>query len=204
MHFSKKLLAASVLAALSTSASAVSVSGNYGMTSDYIWRGMTQGNHASAVFGGVDWDFGGGLAAGIWQSGGVGGSNETDFYAGYGMDLGGVGLEVGFIAYKYFSSTASDFNEIYVSADLGAAGIGAYIDSANDNTYISLTTELSGVGLELGMNTNSGNSNSDYTYIGASYGLSDDVSMGFYTTSGNAAPTDPMGFTLTYSKSFDM
>ena len=202
MTFSKKLLASSVLVALSSSAFA-GLEGNYGATSDYIWRGQTQGSHGSAVFGGVDWSNDAGAHAGIWQSGGVTGTNETDLYGGYGLKAGSVDLDVGFIAYKYFSSPTSDFNEIYLTADFGAAAAGVYIDSANKNTYINLSTEVAGFGLEFGSNTND-SSASNYTHVGVSYGLTDDVSMGFYTVSGNAAATNPTGFTLTFSKGFDM
>ncbi len=204
MTFTKKLLASSVLVALSSSAFA-GLEGNYGVTSDYIWRGASLSNHGPAVFGGVDWSNDSGVSAGIWNSseGAAGATNETDFYAGYDFKAGAVDLGVGFIAYKYLSKPSADFNEIYLTAGFGAIGAGVYIDSSNKNNYMTFSTEVSGFGLELGIADLDGDT-SDYNHFNVSYSLNDNVSMMFYTASGDGAATDPSGLNISYSTSFDM
>ncbi len=52
MNKLKTLVISLVLIVSSGIASAVSVSGNMGLTSDYIWRGMTQNNGEVSVSGG--------------------------------------------------------------------------------------------------------------------------------------------------------
>ena len=54
MNKLKTLVISLVLIVSSGIASAVSVSGNMGLTSDYIWRGMTQNNGEVSVSGGLD------------------------------------------------------------------------------------------------------------------------------------------------------
>ena len=49
-----KIALTSMFLILSSYASAVEISGNVGLSSDYIWRGMTQTNGDIAVNGGFD------------------------------------------------------------------------------------------------------------------------------------------------------
>ena len=61
----KKTALAAVLATgtmFTTVANAVEISGNVGMTTDYIWRGNTQASGDASLSGGLDADLGGGLA----------------------------------------------------------------------------------------------------------------------------------------------
>ena len=53
---------------VSSLASAVSVSGNIALTSDYIWRGMTQSAGGPAVAGGFDLSTDSGFYIGTWGS----------------------------------------------------------------------------------------------------------------------------------------
>ena len=53
---------------VSSMASAVSVSGNIALTSDYIWRGMTQSAGGPAVAGGFDLSTDSGFYLGTWGS----------------------------------------------------------------------------------------------------------------------------------------
>ena len=87
-----------------------SVSGNLGVTTDYLWRGSSQANGTS-VSGGLDYA-GEGYYAGIWTSSlGGSGESETDFYVGTDIN----GFDVGLIAYEYSAAgTDLDFQEYYV------------------------------------------------------------------------------------------
>ena len=68
MNKMKTLIAGSVLAA-STVASSVAIAGasaNVGYMSDYVFRGVWQAD--SSASGGLDYDFGNGLAVVVWAA----------------------------------------------------------------------------------------------------------------------------------------
>ena len=87
-----------------------SVSGNLGVTTDYLWRGASQGDGVS-LSGGLDYE-GEGYYAGMWTSSlGGSGEYETDFYVGTDIN----GFDVGFISYEYSEAADGlDFSEYYV------------------------------------------------------------------------------------------
>ena len=94
MKLTKTLVACSLLAAstgLSSMAMAESpLTSNVGFTSNYIWRGATQGADEAAISGGIDYAHKSGAYAGVWTSSlGGGGSYELDLYAGYGFEAAG-------------------------------------------------------------------------------------------------------------------
>ena len=158
--FIKKATVATILAAgtmFSTAATAVEVSANVGMTTDYIWRGNTQASGDASFSGGLDADLGGGLAVGTWV-GSLGASDdadanyELDLYASYGFEVGGVGVEVGYIYYAYpgVADDGSDFEDIYVSLGYGPVSLSYYelLDAedasydADEGTYLSIDYEV--------------------------------------------------------------
>ena len=105
--FKKTLLAGAVAAAfLPLSATAAdapasphTITGNVGLYSQYIFRGLTQTNGKPAVQGGFDYSHASGFYAGTWGSNvswltdatppaySSGGSMEWDFYGGYKWNL---------------------------------------------------------------------------------------------------------------------
>jgi uncharacterized protein (TIGR02001 family) len=104
------------------------LTGNVGLFSQYIYRGITQTNEKPALQGGFDYAHASGLYAGIWGSNvswisdpgnGVSASLELDTYFGYKGSLGGdVSYDVGFLRYNYPGSYPAGFvkpdtNEIY-------------------------------------------------------------------------------------------
>jgi len=104
----------------SASASEVEVSANMAMTSNYVWRGMTQSANSPAIQGGVDIGYGG-VYAGVWGSNVNFGSDvslEADFYAGYANEIAGFSYDLNYVQYTYPNDTeASNFGE--VSGTLG-------------------------------------------------------------------------------------
>ena len=85
--------------------------GNFGLFSQYIFRGLTQTNREPAVQGGFDYAHSSGLYAGTWGSNvswlrdsgayRAGGSAEIDFYGGYKATFGDFALDVGTLYYWY-------------------------------------------------------------------------------------------------------
>ncbi len=88
------------------------VTGNFGVTSDYRFRGISQSDRDPAIQGGFDVAHKSGLYVGTWAStvsdwaAGPGSQNlEVDLYGGYKTEVSGVALDVGAITYRYPGST---------------------------------------------------------------------------------------------------
>jgi len=87
------------------------LAGNAGLFSDYRFRGFTQTGYKFAFQGGVDFSHKSGFYIGNWNSNVEqalynGASLEMDFYGGYKMDVGPVGLDFGYYHYYYPNSGA--------------------------------------------------------------------------------------------------
>jgi len=102
--FGAALLATSALAATAGAASAeTTFSGNVALTSDYVFRGISQSDSEIAIQGGFDvgHDL---FYAGVWASSidfGLDGTVEVDLYAGVKPTLGPVTFDLGVIGYFY-------------------------------------------------------------------------------------------------------
>lgn len=103
------------------------ITGNAGLFSDYRFRGFTQTAYRPAFQGGFDVAHQSGFYFGNWNSNVEqalyrGASLEMDFYGGYKMEAGGVGLDFG--VYEYYYPTKANTaglgtvhqDEIYVGA----------------------------------------------------------------------------------------
>jgi len=119
--FKKTLIAGLITGAFASAAMAAdaptpehTLTGNVGVYSQYIFRGLTQTNRAPALQGGADYSHSSGFYAGTWASqitwltdststtGYSRGKVETDLYGGYKGSLGGdVGYDVGLLQYYY-------------------------------------------------------------------------------------------------------
>ena len=92
-------------------AAAPALTGNIALTSNYVFRGISQSQNKPALQGGFDYNHASGLYVGIWASnvgwvdaGGYKANNslETDFYAGYkGAFAEDFTFDVGAIKYYY-------------------------------------------------------------------------------------------------------
>jgi uncharacterized protein (TIGR02001 family) len=123
-------LATPMLAAAQTPASSP-VSGNMSIVSDYRFRGISQTYLGPAIQGGIDYAHPSGFYLGNWNSSVAtqvftGGSGiEMDFYGGYKMSIGDIGIDVGAIYYYYpnaefqnatFGNAKFDNFEVYLGA----------------------------------------------------------------------------------------
>lgn len=132
----KKLVHALVLTglvgvpALGTAAeeSPHSLSANVALTSNYIFRGISQTGGDAAVQGGFDYAHSSGFYVGTWASnvgwiedfqGYASGNVEIDVYAGFGNSIGDFTYDVGAIQYMYPGKRAgavdADTTELYAS-----------------------------------------------------------------------------------------
>jgi len=138
MRSFKKALAVAVVAVVAgapVAASAAELSGNVTMATDYVFRGFSQTDEKMAIQGGFDVDFGNGFYIGTWASNVDFGPNdasdsgaqaETDFYAGYALDINdNVSLDLSAI-YFYYPGDASalDYQEYVASLGVGDFSFG--------------------------------------------------------------------------------
>ena len=143
MNFKHLAVAAAVSSATFSGAALAELSGNVGVVSQYLFRGLAQSDGA-AVQGGLDYAAESGFYVGTWAStinfGGTGnlgdaGSTgaEVDVYLGYGGEAGSVAYDFGAIYYWYseedeFDQPDPSYNtaEIYGSLGFGPFTLGAY------------------------------------------------------------------------------
>jgi uncharacterized protein (TIGR02001 family) len=134
-----KLLNSLILAALAIPGVAMAAdspfSGNVSLTTDYLYRGVTQTDHRGAIQGGFDYADPSGFYAGVWgsniswledaaagTSGYIAGAGlELDTYAGYSSSFAtDFTYNVGFLRYNYSGEKTTDTvsantNELYGS-----------------------------------------------------------------------------------------
>ena len=113
-----KALVIILLATMAFGAKAASVSGNVGLTSDYIFRGQSQTQGDSAISGGFDLDAGKGFYLGAWASevsyAGSDADLELDSYVGWGTDVNGVSINLSYVDYDYSGDSSLNGSEYQI------------------------------------------------------------------------------------------
>ena len=134
------------------------VTANVSLTSNYVWRGITQTGDELAIQGGFDYAGESGAYAGIWGSNvsfnweldASAGGNEFDIYGGYATDM----FDVGFISYKYPGNSSDlDFTEVYIGLTPVDGFSIYYYDLATsdfDSESEDLLSDYISIGYELG------------------------------------------------------
>jgi uncharacterized protein (TIGR02001 family) len=123
----KSLIALAITSLVGFSAQAaeeLSVSTNFGVTSNYKYRGQDQTENKPAVQGGFDYS-NSGFYLGNWNSS-IAGANgiEMDFYGGYKGEASDVGYDVGVLYYYYPEKNKTDdinTTEIYAALSYSIA-----------------------------------------------------------------------------------
>ncbi len=198
MNKLKTLVISLVLIVSSGIASAVSVSGNMGITSDYIWRGMTQNNGEVSVSGGLDLETDSGFYLGTWGGSANFGGNESlelDYYGGFAGSVGDIGYDIGFIEVTY-PGASGDFSETYLGLDV--MGVGIFYsagDEFGDYAEISYGIDAGpgSIGLSYGDYEDSG---TNYV-IGYAIPVGDfELSLAYTDYEGDTAGTDQDAFVV--------
>ncbi|MBU4568407.1 MAG: TorF family putative porin, partial [Alphaproteobacteria bacterium] len=120
------LLAAALIAAAGTASAEGEFSGNVAISSDYVWRGVSQSNGDMAISGGFDYA-NGMFYAGTWASNidfedASDANVEIDFYGGIASEFSnGVTWDLGVIYYVYPDSEDSDLDFVELKGALGYA-----------------------------------------------------------------------------------
>jgi len=191
----KKIISLMALSGLMASGSAMawesqdgawSTSGSVALSSEYVWRGVTQSDSEPAISGSFDLGHTSGFYAGVWASsidfdGASDASTEIDYYAGFSSDIGdsGFSYDVGALYYDYpgASDEDLDFTEVYgfLSYSFLTAGVAYTIDAdfddLEDSLYYSLDAgyDVGQVNLSAGVGYYDYDSGDDYTnyYVAA-------------------------------------
>ncbi len=178
--FSKRfihLAAASALLAGATAAQA-EISANVTVTSDYLFRGISQTDEKPAIQGGFDYAWDSGFYVGTWASNvnygpatefDLGTSTEFDYYGGFaGETDGGFGYDIAFIYFDYQGESSFDYQEIALGFSYGDLSFGVNYS----NEYLG-----------------EGGPTMWYPYAGYSFGLGENLSLdvyaGYTTTDGD-------------------
>jgi uncharacterized protein (TIGR02001 family) len=164
--------------------SAFEVSANLAITSNYVWRGMTQTANSPAVQGGIDLGYNG-FYLGTWGSnvefGDTANNLEADFYAGYTNSFSGVDFDLGYIYYAYPNeSDAFNFDELYLGLgyDFGMVGINGKYSFAMDSNVDTTDYWEVGGDIELPMEFSLAASYGEYDEVGTNYIVSLSKSWG--------------------------
>jgi uncharacterized protein (TIGR02001 family) len=208
----KKVLLASLLATTFGVAHAEGLNGNFSLTSDYRFRGISQTQNAAAIQGGVDYTHASGFYAGNWNSSVSsqmytnGSGMESDLYAGFKKTILGLTFDVGSYNYVYPRSTTgsvTDYDTKEVFAGVAYKELVSFkysqslsnyfgvANSKNSNYYqvdskVPLAAGLSAVA-HLGRTSVNHSSNLNYTdyNVGVVYDLKGwDIGGRFYTNTG--------------------
>jgi uncharacterized protein (TIGR02001 family) len=188
----KKLSALCLTGALMASTSAMawesedgswSTSASVALSTEYVWRGVSQTMSDPAISGSFDVGHATGLYAGVWGSNvdfGSDASAEIDYYAGFSSDIGDTGFsyDIGGLYYDYPSEEELNFFEVYgsVSYSFLSAGIAYSLDwfdtEAEDDVYYTLDAsyDLAPFSLAAGIGYYDYDAGDDYTnwYLSAS------------------------------------
>lgn len=199
----RKILIASLLAAIAAPAFAEDapapspLTGNFTLTSEYLYRGITQSNNRPAVQGGFDYASDTGLYIGNWNSSiswigdascggsacGASGGIEMDFYGGYKKTLGDFTFDIGALYYYYpgnyaglWASTYDNPSTLEYYAAVGYKWITLKYSRASSNVFGNYGSKHSGyyeanfaydLGSGWGMSAHAGHQQLKQNYNGA-------------------------------------
>ncbi len=161
-----------------TAAAEGKFTGNVALTTEYVWRGVSQSGGDFAIQGGFDYTnsifYAGVWAANVDFDDPSDANLEVDFYAGLASTLeNGVSWDIGVIHYAYPDAESTDINFTEIKGALGYAFEGglslggeAYYDFDNENIYLTAKAGLS-LSEALGVDASIGNyqldAGGDYT-----------------------------------------
>ena len=213
-----KIALTSMFLILSSYASAVEISSNVGLSSDYIWRGMTQTNGDISVNGGFDLSTDMGFYIGTWasnadmvstnQAGAVTAkaSMELDIYLGFSGEMAeNMTYDVGYISVIYPGNDALDFEEAYVGFNIYGLSI-LYSDGQNNGpSYSEIGYSVDAGPGSFGISYGEYEDTGDNTLVGYDWGVGD-FSLGFYyydfEADTNGSMSDDDGAYVSLSRSF--
>lgn len=202
-----KIALTSMFLILSSYASAVEISGNVALSSDYIWRGMTQTDGDVALSGGFDLTTDMGFYAGTWasnQSLAANASMELDVYLGFAGEMAeNMTYDVGYISIQYPGNDAADFEEAYIAFNIYGLNI-LYSDGQDDGpSYAELAYSLDVGPGTFNISYGEYEDNGDNALVGYDWGIGGfDIGFYYYDYQAEAAANDDDGAYISIGRSF--
>lgn len=220
-------VAGSSMMALAPVTTQAGVSGNIGVVSQYIFRGLPQSDGAAAAQAGLDYEGESGFYVGLWASEvtnslDAGGELEYDVYGGWSGEISGIGLTAGVTLYRY---TEEDWDKSYDELNLGASfgdfSIGVDVGNhtpaggGDDHSYsiFSASYALGGAYGLVGLANDFLGEDTSYTWVELGYGteIAEGTEIGFslINTMGEDAGLGKDGdndlmMVVGFTKSFDI
>ena len=203
-----KIALTSMFLILSSYASAVEISSNVGLSSDYIWRGMSQTKGDLSVNGGFDLSTDMGFYIGTWASNAnyTGTSMELDIYLGFSGEMAeNMTYDVGYISVIYPGNDSLDFEEAYVGFNIYGLSI-LYSDGQNDMpSYSEIGYSVDAGPGSFSISYGEYEDNGDNSLVGYDWSVGD-FSLGFYyfdfEADANSTNVDDDGAYVSLSRSF--
>ncbi|OIO57376.1 MAG: hypothetical protein COX57_06980 [Alphaproteobacteria bacterium CG_4_10_14_0_2_um_filter_63_37] len=214
---SAALLALAAVAPAAQAEDGLSVSGDIGSYSQYVWRGVPQTSGATAVQGDVVLAMGDASLTAWFSNAYTGASSnsgtatvdEFDYVGDYSGSVGGIGYSVGFIYYTYLYDSGSNFLEIYAGASLDEAPLAPSLTVystvgesgskfyKNGDLWVDLGVSQTVGSYDLGLTLSYANLNSDKGTGGSGFKLatlsaSKDVAAGDTTFTPSLTMTYPL------------
>jgi uncharacterized protein (TIGR02001 family) len=217
MKFTKKALTGSVAAAVlatsglvisSNAAAEMEVSGSAAVASTYLWRGYDLGSGTPAVSGDLSVSAAG-FYAGIWgSSGDTSAGSEYDLYAGYGVELGPVTLDLSVWNYNYPTGAGytpdgetdfGDLTDVVLSVGIGPVAVTYYdnVAGATEYEYYTVSAEFGQFSILAGMHDNP--SGDDPVHLDLSYAYNDSLSFTVSQFISDESDDDDLKFVVSYS-----
>ena len=202
-----KIALTSMFLILSSYASAVEISGNVALSSDYIWRGMTQTDGDVALSGGFDITTDMGFYAGTWasnQSLAANASMELDVYLGFAGEMAeNMTYDVGYISIQYPGNDAADFEEAYIAFNIYGLNI-LYSDGQDDGpSYAELAYSLDVGPGTFNISYGEYEDNGDNALVGYDWGIGGfDIGFYYYDYQAELAANDDDGAYISIGRSF--
>ncbi|MBF0427773.1 MAG: hypothetical protein HQL94_02525 [Magnetococcales bacterium] len=128
------------------------IGSNMSMTTNYVWRGVSQSDKHAAVQGGITVNHATGLYAGAWASSvdfddNSEASMELDLFGGFAYEFSsGLKLDVGVIHYDYPGAAGRlqyDFNEVYLGGSYKINGLGMSAKYSYSNDFFGPSLSVS-------------------------------------------------------------
>ena len=206
-----KIALTSIFLVISSYASATTISANVALSSDYIWRGITQTNGDMALSGGFDLEAGNGFYFGTWSSNANlwDASLELDLYLGFAGEMAeNMTYDIGYISVMYPGNDAADFEEAYIAFNFYGLNI-LYSDGQNNGpSYSEISYSVDAGPGAFNISYGEYEDTGDNTLVGYDWGVGD-FTIGFYyfdyeddgATAAGDAPDDD-GAYVSISRSF--
>lgn len=202
------VLASSALMVSSQAAAEAEVAASAAVASTYLWRGYDLGSGTPAVSGDINVSAAGAYA-GVWgSSGDTSAGTEYDLYAGYGVELGGVSVDLSVWNYNYPTGAGytldgetdfSDLTEVILSVGFGPV-TAAYYDNVAGSSgyeYYTLGVEFGKFSVLAGMHDTVGGE--DPVHLNVSYAYNDSLSFTVSQFISDEPEGDDLKFVVSYS-----